>query len=918
MAWLRISLRRLGQERVPALGLILLVLVTAFLFAVAPRLLSRVADDALRAEVSGASAAVRDVQLIQERRLGTSRDDPMAPVISAGADLGSEIPPSVSRLFADRIYTVDTPRFRVMSSTRTPSLLSLRVQQGVADHIRYTEGRAPTGALQAVPGGPGTATTPGPTTAFEVALSTESASGMGVKVGDTLQLMLDATDRLNRAKLHKAAVTVVGIFDATDPRDPYWSDDTTLQRPTKLAFSPENILLNAVALMAPEAYPVLLSDTDEIGLPLRYAWRWYVDPTRLEASQVDDLEVGLRRMATVYLATPLGSGPASGTLLRSGLLGFIEGQQERWASVRAILTVVAIGPAAVAAAALGLTVLLGSSRRRSTLGLARSRGASPVQIVGATALEGLVLTVPSALIAGALATVAVPGPVDPPTVLIPLLVAAVTTSLMVAIVVPVARGTSSDRRRDPAEVRRSSPRRLVAELFVIGLAVGGAILLRERSIRGGGSTGQLASADPFIAAVPALAGLAAGLIALRLFAIPIRGLSVLAGFRRDLVPVLGLRRTARSGTAAPILLVLMLTATVGAFSLATLAYLDRAAEVVAWQDVGAPFRLVEGDGHLASDIDTVAASLPGVTAAAGAAQLSLPTAGPGGVELLALDTPGYARVAQGTPLAGDLPAALGSPVAGRLPAIVSPLGVVDGIRPGDPFELRFGVDKVELTAVAVRDAFPTLPPNGPFVVVDRAGLAAKAPDLGLDSTTVFLAASDDAGSGIRNAMRTIAPGVAVEARSERSAAIASAPVVGAASTGVDAGLAAALAYAAIALAAALALTGAARAPETAHLRTLGLTRSESLWLTLVEHGPTVALAVGFGIILGTGTFEALRPGLGLGAIVGSDLDVPVRVGLEQLGLLTAVIILIVGLGVGLGALVEREPSAPAALRRGIQ
>ncbi len=917
MAWLRMSLRRLGQERVPALGLILLVLVTAFLFAVAPRLLSRVADDALRAEVSGASATVRNVQLIQERRLGTSRGDPMAPVDSAGADLGAEIPASVSRLFADRLYTVDTPRFRVMSPTKTPSLLSLRVQQGVAGQIRYTAGRAPTGSLQAVPSGPGAPRPSQPTTAYEVALSTESAAAMGVKLGDTLELMLDPTDRLNRGKLHKAAATVVGIFEATDPRAAYWSDDTTLQRPTKLAFSPENIQLNAIALIAPEAYPVLLADTDEIGLPLRYSWRWYVDPGRLEAGSVDDLEVGLRRMETVYQSTPVGSGLASGTILRSGLLGFVEGQQERWASVRAILTVVAIGPAAVAAAALGLVVLLGSSRRRITLGLARSRGASPVQILGATALEGLLLTVPPALVAGILATVAVPGPVDPPTVLIPLTVAAVATALMVAIVVPVARGASSDHRRDPAEVRRSSPRRLVAELFVIGLAIGGAILLRERGIRGGGSAGQLTSADPFIAAVPALAGLAAGLIALRLFAIPIRGLSVLAGLRRDLVPVLGLRRTARSGTAAPILLVLMLTATVGAFSLATLAYLDRAAEVVAWQDVGAPFRLVEGDGHLASDIDAVAPSLPGVTAAAGAAQVSLPTAGSHGVELLALDGPRYARVAQGTPLSADLPAAF-STIEGRLPAIVSPRGVVDGIRPGDPFELTFGTDKVELTAVAVQDAFPTLQPGGPFVVVDRAGLATRAPGLDLDSTTVFLDAADDAAAGLREAMRTIAPGVDVEARSERSAAIASAPVVGAASTGVDAGLAAALAYTAIALAAALALTGAARAPETAHLRTLGLTRSESLWLTVVEHGPTVTLAIGFGIILGTGTFEALRPGLGLGAIVGSDLDVPVRVGLEQLGLLAAVIILIVGLGVGLGALVEREPSAPAALRRGIQ
>ena len=152
MAWLVVSLRRLGQERIPAVGLVLLVLVTAFLLAVAPRLLGRVSDDALRAEVYGASAAVRNIQLIQERRLGTSTGDPMSAVDAAGTDLQGQIPSSVSRLFVDRVRVVETPRFRVTSPTKTPSLLSLRVQQGVSDHVRYVQGVAPTGALRTAAG----------------------------------------------------------------------------------------------------------------------------------------------------------------------------------------------------------------------------------------------------------------------------------------------------------------------------------------------------------------------------------------------------------------------------------------------------------------------------------------------------------------------------------------------------------------------------------------------------------------------------------------------------------------------------------------------------------------------------------------------------------------------------------------------
>ncbi len=789
----------------------------------------------------------------------------------------------------------------------------------MSDHVRYVQGVAPTGALRTVAAAPGSPRAPGRTTAYEVALSTASAAEMGVGVGDTLLLDLDVTDPLNRARAYKTAGQVVGIFEVPEPASPYWSDDTTLERPTRKAFSADNVQTNAVALIAPEAYPILLGNTDQIGLPLRYSWRWYVDPARLEAGQVDDLQVGLRRMESVFPATPVASGPASGTILRSGLLRFIEGQQARWASVGAVLTSVAIGPAAVAGAALGLVVLLGSARRRSSLVLARSRGGSAAQIVGATAAEGLLLTVPAALAASLLATLAVDTGSDLPTVIIPLAVAAVTTVLMVAMITPIARGTALGQTREAAEGRRSPPRRLVAEFLVIGLAVGGAILLRERSLRGGGTAGELTSADPFIAAVPALAGLAAGLVALRLFTIPIRGLAAMAGFRRDLVPVLGLRRTTRSGTAAPILLVLMLTATVGAFSLATLNYLDRASDAVAWQQVGAPFRLVEADGRLASDIDAAAPDLPGVTAAASAARLSLPAVGARVVELLAIDAAGYATVTDGTPLAGGLPAELQAPAPadGSVAAVVSPAGVVDGIRAGDRFELLVGGENVSFQALAVQDDMPTLPVGGPFVVVDRGRLAARTPNVDLGTNTVFLKAPDGAAAGLREAMRTVAPGVDVDARMERSAAIRTAPVVEATSTGVDAGLLAALAYSAIALSAALALTGSARAPETAHLRTLGLTRRESVWLSIVEHGPTVTLAVGFGIVLGTGIFVALRPGLGLGAIVGSDLDIPVRIGLGELGLLVVAIVATVAIGIGLGVVVEREPAAPAALRRGI-
>ena len=114
-------------------------------------------------------------------------------------------------------------------------------------------------------------------------------------------------------------------------------------------------------------------------------------------------------------------------------------------------------------------------------------------------------------------------------------------------------------------------------------------------------------------------GIAAGIVAVRLLPIPMLLLSRLAAIRRDLVPVLALRRVTRGGTSGSVLVVLMATATIGSFSGATLVHLDRAAEAVAWEEIGAPYRIT-GSGPLPLAFDPM--SLPGVTAAAGQYEVS--------------------------------------------------------------------------------------------------------------------------------------------------------------------------------------------------------------------------------------------------------------------------------------------------------
>src|SRR6476659_886400 len=128
------ALRRLRDDRLAAAGLIALVAITGFVFAVAPRLFVREADRALRDELPATPAAVRNLQLIQERRIGQASGDPLGAVDQSGADLEPQIPPAVRGRIVGRTYTADTPRWRTTGPT-TPSLVTMRFQQGIADRI---------------------------------------------------------------------------------------------------------------------------------------------------------------------------------------------------------------------------------------------------------------------------------------------------------------------------------------------------------------------------------------------------------------------------------------------------------------------------------------------------------------------------------------------------------------------------------------------------------------------------------------------------------------------------------------------------------------------------------------------------------------------------------------------------------------
>jgi putative ABC transport system permease protein len=943
MGWLRISLRRLGDERSTALALVCLVLGTAFVAAAAPRALGVIARDALRAEISAAQAPARNITLIEERRVFARTANPLLNVETLGERREERIPEAVRALFVARRVLVDTPRWSVLSATLPRSTIAFRIQPGAADRVRVIEGTLPTASTRTIavpapdPGPtpeppPGEPPPPPPTielTVLEVALSVASADLLQVGVGDVVELRVDATDRLARGHEDPVAIEVVATFQVLDPADDFWLADQALVEPSVREISSENAFFDATALLAPDAYPVLMAVTEPSQLPLTYTWRFHVEPDRLEADTADFLLAELRRLESQF-PTSVSAGVVPETVLRTGLVRLLDAQRVRWRAAEAVLTVIAAGPAAIAGAAVALVSVLAAGRRRRSLVVWRSRGASLGQVAAATLLEAGFLFVPAAAIACGAALALVPGQGELAALGVAGSVAAIGAALLLAAVLRSAAGGTAGAggaagtgvaagRRAGVTGRRIAPRRVVLESLIVVLALIGAILLRERGVRGVGAAGALDTADPFIAAVPLLAGLAAGLLAIRITPLPMAVLAGLAAIRRDLVPVLGLRRATRAGTNA-VLVVLLATTAVGGFASAALVHLDRSADAVAWQEVGADFRLTN-DGRALPVVDP--AALP-VEAAAAAFEAGVPIGASGALlraDLVAVDTVAFAAVVRGTASDGALPPQLFGAVDGPIPAILGPRLAEgsSGLEPGEVFELSVDGSRVRVRAIEFRPAFPAAPLDGRFVIVSLEQLEALRPDDPLPNTSLFLRADPSvADEAVAAAVSAVAPRATFESRSARAASLRAGPIAVAVTAGIWIATVAAGAYAAIAVIVAFALAAAARAGEAIHLRTLGLSRTGALGLLAVEHGPVLGFAFAAGAVLGYGLFALLRPGLGFEGIIGSAVEVAVDVDPAHVGLLLAAIGLLGGIGLALGALIGRRGVLAAALRRGIE
>jgi putative ABC transport system permease protein len=194
--------------------------------------------------------------------------------------------------------------------------------------------------------------------AIEAMASESLANEFGVQVGDTYSL---------RTEKGQIPVSIVGLWRAVDPTAPYWDvkDDSLL-------------------LVNEETYKGIISD--RVGDELRNAtWMIIANGSSLHANDVPTLKEHIQTIEsrantllpkTVLIASPLEA---------------LARYQENAPKLTYLLFAFSVPILSLILAFIGLVAGLFVNQQRSEMAILRSRGASMMQVVGMSLLQGIIL-----------------------------------------------------------------------------------------------------------------------------------------------------------------------------------------------------------------------------------------------------------------------------------------------------------------------------------------------------------------------------------------------------------------------------------------------------------------------------------------------------------------------------------------------
>ena len=845
----------------------LLVLAITGLATLAPVWFARAANEALPALTRAARPIVRDVAFSLRTQLaGFSDQGPLVTLDAAGDAIQAGLPASLGDIVAERVDSADTQEMLTFDAGLPGDTvgLSLRIQDGIGDRATYLRGRPPAARAS------------GP---IEIAISSETALQIDRDVGQSMALAGPGDE---------IPVDIVGVFEAVDPGADYWAD-TALSRPIVRQLDQEHREIHGTALAATGEARRLLADTPT---PSRNQWRFIFDWSRLDARAHAALANDLARLQARYpfRADTAGSDIPS---LSTGLAAIVERYEAERVTAQTAMILAVVGPAFAALGAIGLAGATVARRRQGASVLVRARGATTRQLLGARALVAGLTILPAVLLGCLPAVLSGGADAAESTVVIGLAVAAVSMALVLVAARDQIRAPTDQLRPTRPARWWGGPSSVVRDLLLVAVAVAGIVLIGQRSAVGGAAPLSGAALDPLLILVPVLIAVAGGVLVWRCYVPIVILLARLAAALRGFAPVHAMRGPARGSAAFQVpLLVLVVTIAIGVFTTVIVLSLQHEQALVAWQHVGATFR-VEAVTRYTLPLDV--ARVPGVERVAGAYVNDGVLAG-GSVRALpvvteALDVPAYDEVTAGTLAASALPESLRvatwDPANGRteeepIPAVlVGEASRRPALRVGGDFQLS-GFGEVEHFRVAgILPAFPGATAPQGTVIVPLGALRAALPDQALEPSIAYVRAPQSLLPVLRReAVDAYAPTVSMEALSDVVAAQRADPLVYDVTVGFVIALVASLAFSAFVVGMAVVRDVSGRKAEIALLRAIGIRPGQILGIVILEQGTIVLAAIAAGLLLGTVMSVVAVPSLGLdrfvrpGDIVGAVIEWP--------------------------------------------
>ncbi|MFF3668234.1 FtsX-like permease family protein [Microtetraspora malaysiensis] len=797
-------IRLLGAHRGMAALLALLMLAGSLLLAGLPRALEASLDKSAETMLRTSPPLTTALTVGLDGTYSQTAPRSVDAITQANASWRSTMPPTV-RGILDGV-----PRFGYETRSKMQfgrhRYLTLGWYNDIDTRIRYVAGRPP-GPID------------GPKR-FEISLSAKPAAELGIKLGDTVPF-----------EGYQAVVS--GLWEPLAPDDVYW---------TAYHSGAAKIVITRPPLAQEDDLRIFgLASGDALAsgeLWLNYSWTFQVNPAAVTARNGQDVLDALAEADHVVRSGPRGVSVSTGlpfqgenTTLSTGLGQLIKEFLDRLATTRALMAVLLGGFAVACLGTIALAVRLLGSRMHGALSLMRARGASLPRVT--TVGGGVVaLAIAPAALVGAAFSLLVSGPSLPILLLGPVALAVIAIAYACGATAH-AHQQPLNERRDDVVTRRPSPRRIALEVLVVLLGVGGVQLLRSRGL----------GDDPFMMAVPALLTVAAALVALRVYPLPLRLLLHLAARRRDAAPYLGLAMAARAATGATLPVLTLLPAlAIGAYGAVTADGLATAQRLAAWQQVGAEIRVERSEGIPADLVERVRKT-PGVDqvvpAAVGKTHAEVGFTGRD-TAVVAVDLNAYRNLVAGSPLEIPPAPASGALVSSDMAAMASfdvtwPEQLT--VQPKGKIAALPGVDTTDLGLIVL----PALPQHTNTLLISGDAAAVKA--------------AVPAGTVIRTVDGTLTE-------------ITSVPLTSSLMTGLRVVTLALAAYALAAVAIMLVSGAAERSRALILLHAIGLTRRQAKGMTVLEIGPVLILAVLAGLALGLGLPTLLGNGIDLSAYAG--------------------------------------------------